>query len=63
MVPVLYHEKIRVGQEIFFSMIFSWFEGLNKLEMHNLLFFRLRVFTMKILGHKLVMYWLAYRTF
>ena len=31
--------------------------------MHNLLLFRLRVFTMKIPGHKLVMYWLAYCTF
>ena len=30
--------------------------------MHNLLF-RLRVFTMKIPGHKSVMYWLAYCTF
>ena len=31
--------------------------------MHNLLLFRLRVFTMKIPGHKLVMYWLACCTF
>ena len=64
MVPVLYQEKVRVGrsEKTFFSMIFSWFDGLNRLEMHNLLF-RLRVFTMKIPGHKLVMCWLAYCTF